>query len=47
MAEQRKRPEPEHLQVGGDWKDAIKRALSKKRPKGGWPKAKKKRPEGE
>jgi len=38
-------PEPEILKIEGDWKDAVKKALSKKRPAEGWPKppARKKR----
>jgi hypothetical protein len=36
-------PEPETLQIQGNWKDAVKKALSKKRPAGGWPKPKQKR----
>jgi len=37
--------EPERLKIEGDWEDAIKRALAKKRPPGGWrsPPGKKKR----
>ncbi|HYB90457.1 MAG TPA: hypothetical protein VEC38_05365 [Candidatus Binataceae bacterium] len=35
-------PEPETLAIKGNWKDAVKKALSKKRPMGGWPKPEKK-----
>lgn len=31
-------PEPERVRIDGDWEDAVKRALKKPRPKGGWPK---------
>jgi hypothetical protein len=32
-------PEPERLHIPGrDWRDAIKKALRKKRPPSGWPK---------
>jgi hypothetical protein len=31
-------PKPETLKIEGDYRDAIKTALSKKRPAGGWPK---------
>jgi len=37
-------PEPERLKVEGEWEDAAKRAIEKKRPPGGWPKPK---PKGE
>ena len=36
-------PEPETLKIEGNWKDAVKKALSKKRPAGGWPKPEKKK----
>jgi len=38
----RRGPEPEHLQIKGDWKDAVKQSLYKKKPPGGWPKDKQK-----
>jgi hypothetical protein len=31
-------PKPEILKIEGDWKDAIRESLKKKRPAGGWPK---------
>jgi hypothetical protein len=31
-------PKPGILKIEGDWKDAMKRTLGKKRPMGGWPK---------
>lgn len=31
-------PEPEVLKIEGNWKDAIRKLISKKRPIGGWPK---------
>jgi hypothetical protein len=30
-------PLPETLDIEGDWKEAIKKALKKKRPASGWP----------
>lgn len=36
-------PEPETLRIEGDWKDAMRKLISKKRPVGGWPKPKKKK----
>ena len=36
-------PAPEVLKIEGDWKDAMKKLISKKRPVGGWPKIEKKR----
>ena len=33
-------PAPEVLKIDGDWKDAMKKLISKKRPEGGWPKPK-------
>lgn len=32
-------PKEERLIIEGDWKDAMKRALQKKRPPSGWPKS--------
>lgn len=34
-------PAPEVLKIEGDWKDAMKRLISKKRPERGWPKSEK------
>jgi len=31
-------PKPEVLKIEGDWKDAVKKSLTKKRPRKGWPK---------
>ena len=31
-------PEPEILKIKGDWKEAIKKSLTKKKPREGWPK---------
>jgi len=31
-------PSPEVLQIEGNWKDAMRKLISKKRPVGGWPK---------
>lgn len=36
-------PEPERLKIEGDWQDAMKQALKKPRPPGGWPKPPSKR----
>jgi hypothetical protein len=33
-------PEPEMLKIDGDWKDAVKTSLTKKKPAAGWPKEK-------
>jgi hypothetical protein len=30
-------PKPEALKIEGNWKDAIKESLKKKRPREGWP----------
>ena len=30
-------PNPDHLKVDGDWKDAVKQALGKEKPEEGWP----------
>jgi hypothetical protein len=32
-------PKPDTLKLAGDWKDAMKKAMGKKKPKEGWPKA--------
>jgi len=34
-------PEADTIKIEGDWEDAAKRALGKKRPAKGWPKPKK------
>jgi len=34
---------PETLAIEGNWKDAMKKALQKKRPAEGWPKPKRKK----
>ena len=45
MTEAEKRgPKPDNLKVEGDWEDAMKKALRKKRPKDGWPDQKDKKP---
>lgn len=31
-------PKPDTVVIEGDWKDAVGKALKKKRPPGGWPK---------
>ena len=31
-------PAPEALKIEGDWKDAMRKLIAKKRPEGGWPK---------
>lgn len=31
-------PKPELFKIEGDWKDAVKKSLQKKRPAAGWPK---------
>jgi hypothetical protein len=33
-------PKPETLKIEGNWKQAVDRALKKKRPKAGWPEPK-------
>jgi hypothetical protein len=33
-------PQPDLLKIEGDWKDAVKKTLSKKKPAAGWPKEK-------
>jgi DNA modification methylase len=37
-------PAPELLKIDGDWKEAVKKALQKKKPPGGWPKPEPRRP---
>jgi hypothetical protein len=31
-------PKPDLLKIDGDWKDAVKKSLAKKKPADGWPK---------
>lgn len=31
-------PKPDVLKVEGDWQEAIKKSLAKKKPEDGWPK---------
>jgi hypothetical protein len=31
-------PKPDALKIEGDWRDAVKKSLSKKKPAAGWPK---------
>ena len=31
-------PKPEVLKIDGNWQDAVKKSLSKKKPANGWPK---------
>ena len=31
-------PEPERLKIYGDWKEAVRIAMRKPKPPGGWPK---------
>ena len=33
-------PDPERLRLEGPWEEAVGKALGRKRPVGGWPKAK-------
>lgn len=33
-------PKPDTLKIEGDWEDAVKKTLEKKKPAGGWPKDK-------
>jgi hypothetical protein len=30
-------PEPDHLKIESDWEEAVKKALTKEKPKEGWP----------
>jgi hypothetical protein len=36
---QSKGPEPDRLKIEGDFADAVRKALAKKKPATGWPKA--------
>jgi hypothetical protein len=31
-------PKPQYLKIEGDWREAVKRAVQKKKPVNGWPK---------
>lgn len=31
-------PKEDYLKLEGDWKEAVKKSLAKKKPAGGWPK---------
>jgi hypothetical protein len=31
-------PKPEVLKIEGDWRDAVKKSLAKRKPPEGWPK---------
>ena len=31
-------PKPSVLKIDGNWQDAVKKSLAKKKPPGGWPK---------
>jgi hypothetical protein len=31
-------PKPQYLKIEGDWRDAVKMAMQKKKPAEGWPK---------
>ena len=31
-------PKPQTLKIEGDWQEAVKKSLAKKKPKEGWPK---------
>ena len=31
-------PKADTLKIRGDWRDAVKQSLTKKKPAGGWPK---------
>jgi hypothetical protein len=33
-------PKADLLKIDGDWKDAVKKSLAKKKPAAGWPKDK-------
>jgi hypothetical protein len=37
-------PAPDVLKIEGNWKDAVSKALQVKKPVGGWPKMKPRRP---
>jgi hypothetical protein len=31
-------PKPDQLKIEGNWEDAVKKAVNKEKPEGGWPK---------
>jgi hypothetical protein len=31
-------PKPDQLKLEGNWRDAVKKSLTKKKPESGWPK---------
>jgi hypothetical protein len=39
MGKQKKHrgPKPDHLQLEGNWQDAVKKAIKKEKPADGWP----------
>ena len=37
MPDSKPGPEPDRVKIEGDWEEAMKRALGKKRPPEGWP----------
>jgi hypothetical protein len=37
-AQSRPGPKAEVLKINGDWREAVKKSLAKKKPTGGWPK---------
>ncbi len=39
MGDEKKKPgpEPERVKIDGDWTDAMKKAMEKEPPPGGWP----------
>ena len=43
MAKEKQKPgpKPDRLKLPGDWKDRLREAVQKKRPKSGWPKPEK------
>ncbi len=48
MTEKGKRgPKPNHLKFDDNWENGVKKAIQKKKPKGGWPKRGKDKPKSE
>jgi hypothetical protein len=37
-AKEKPGPKPQYLKIEGDWREAVKRAVQKKKPANGWPK---------